>query len=131
VLTPIAVRPAVEATILHRCQIIRNQVAAELVALVDDRPELAAHPRHSVGVAQAGRVEALLARVEVNLPDGGATLLLVDAVLGGIAVRAHGGIEPLAVRTGDDVLGPVMIEGAPGRSAILIPGDRISVTPSV
>ena len=41
VLAVIAVRPAVEGAVLHRRQIIRHQIGAEFVALVDDGPQRA------------------------------------------------------------------------------------------
>src|SRR4051794_9177669 len=39
VLPIIAVRPAVEAAVLHRGQVVGHQIVAEFVALVDDDPE--------------------------------------------------------------------------------------------
>jgi hypothetical protein len=41
VLAPVAVGPAIEAAVLHRGQIIRHKIRADLVALVGDGPELA------------------------------------------------------------------------------------------
>src|SRR3954470_20834772 len=51
----IAVRPAVEGAVAHRGQIVGNEIAAELVALVRHRPQLTARglPTHSVRIAQA------------------------------------------------------------------------------
>jgi hypothetical protein len=40
VLAEVAVGPAVETAVLHRGQVIRHEIAAELVALVDHGPQL-------------------------------------------------------------------------------------------
>jgi len=57
----------------------------------------------------------MLAGLAVDLPDRGAAVLRRDAVLGGIAVGADGDVEVAAVRRGDDVLGPVMIDRPAGQ----------------
>ncbi len=111
---PVAVGPAIEGAVLDGGQIVRRQVVADLVALVDDRPEHAALglEGHADGIAQAGREEPFPAGREIHPPDRGATFLLVDAVLADIAVRADRGIERPALGIGDDVLGPVVVQGA-------------------
>src|SRR5689334_16321627 len=60
VLSPVAEGPAIEGTLLHRGQIIRHQVTAELVALIDNGPQLAGLrlPTHPVRIAQAGSEHA-------------------------------------------------------------------------
>src|SRR5690606_36744119 len=42
VLAPVRPRPAVEAALAHRGQVVGHQVGADLVTLVDHRPQLAA-----------------------------------------------------------------------------------------
>ena len=107
-----AVRPAIEAALLHRGQVVGHQVAAEFVAFVDDRPERAAHrlPGHAVGVAQARREQSHRTAGAVDFPDGRAAFLGRHAVLGHIAVGAHGGVELAAVEAGDQRLGPVVVQ---------------------
>ena len=53
----------------------------------------------------------LVARRRVDLEDRRAALLLVEAVLAHVAVGANGYIELLAVLAGDDILGPVVVDG--------------------
>src|SRR6185295_3415379 len=45
VLPVVAVRPAVKGTVLHRREVVGDEVAAEFVAFIDDGPE-----RTSVGI---------------------------------------------------------------------------------
>ena len=87
----VAVGPAVEAAVLDRGQVVGHEIAAELVAFVDDRPQHAGLglPRHAVGVAQAGGEHAMAAGRGIDLPDRGAAALGGHAVLGDIAVRAN------------------------------------------
>src|SRR5690606_30826443 len=58
VLAPVGPGPAVEAAVAHRGQVIGHQVRADLVTLVDHRPQLSAGRLDGErgGVAQAGRV---------------------------------------------------------------------------
>ena len=116
VLAEVAVRPTVEAAVLDRGQVIGNEVAAEFVAFIGDGPQepTLRRPSHAVGVAQAGRENAVVAGLWVDFPDRGAAFLGGHAVLADIAVRADGGVEQLAVGTGDDIFGPVVVD-RPGR----------------
>ena len=115
-LAVIAVGPAVKAAVAHGAHVVGHQVAAEFVALVDGRPEGAAGgPGQTVGVAQAGGEKALLAALEVDLPDGRAAFFGRHAGVGDIAVGADGGVELAAVGAGNDVLGPVVVEWAAGQ----------------
>jgi hypothetical protein len=75
--------------------VIGHLVAADFVTLVDHCPQLGG----------------------ARLPDGGAAFFGVEAVFTEIAVGAHRHIEPRAVRVGQQVFGPVMVD--PGRQ----PGD--------
>ncbi|MNP30639.1 hypothetical protein D3C76_1237200 [compost metagenome] len=115
-LAVVAVRPAIETTVLHRGDVVGHQVAADLVTLVDGRPQgaVAWLPGQPVGVAQAGGEQPVLAAGRVHFPDRRAALLLVQAVFSHVAVGADGHEELLAIRAGDHVLGPVVVEGATG-----------------
>src|SRR5450432_354361 len=114
VLPVIAVRPAVEAAVAHRGQIVRHEIAAELVAFVGHGPERAAAglPAEAVRVPQARGEDAVAAGLGVHLPDRRATLLDLHPVLGGVAVGANGHVEFGPVRAGDDVLRPVVVDSA-------------------
>ena len=57
----------------------------------------------------------LLAGRQVDLPDRGAAFFDLHAVLADIAVGADGRIQLRAVRAGDDVLGPVVVDRAAGQ----------------
>ena len=76
VLAVIAVRPAIERAVLHRSHVIRHEIGAEFVALVDDRPQGAALwlERQAVWVAESAREEPPAAGSAVYFPDGGAVL---------------------------------------------------------
>ncbi len=114
VLAVVAVGPAVERAVAHRGQVIGDEVAADLVALVDDREQGVGLglPGQSVRVAQAGGEEPLGAGLRVDLPDRGPAFLVRHALLADVAVRADRRVEPAAVAAGDDVLGPVVIDRA-------------------
>jgi hypothetical protein len=94
-LAVIAVRPAVEAALLYRGHVVRYEVAADLVALVDDDPELAAFriPGQAVRIAQPGGEETRLFRGEIDLQHGGAILLFLQAVLAGVGIGTDRRIE--------------------------------------
>ena len=51
---------------------------------------------------------------DIHLPDGGTLSLHVHASFGHVAIRADGDIELAAIRTGNKVLGPVVVD-RPGR----------------
>ena len=114
-LAVIAVGPAIEAAVLDGGHVVGNEVAADLVALVDDDPKLAALrvPGQAVRVAQARCEKARLLCCEIDLKHGCAVLFLLHAVFADIAVGADCGVELGAVRAGDDVLGPMMVVGRP------------------
>lgn len=100
-------RPAVEASLLDVGNVVRNQVVAEPVPLVDGGPELAGI-RVDVdadGVADAPGIQSLAAAVRVELEDVGAALFC--RVVGDVGVRADGDEHPLAVFREHDISGPV------------------------
>ena len=113
VLSEVAVRESVEATVVHRCHVVRNEIAAEFITLVHHGPERAGFgfQRHPDGVAQTSRQFAMRMRAHVDFPDRGATAFIPDSVLSSIAVRADANEQLRAVRTRQQTLGPVMIEG--------------------
>ncbi|CAN6484249.1 unnamed protein product [Victoria cruziana] len=110
----IAVGPAVEAAVAHRAHVVGHQVVAQFVALVDRHPQRAAVrlPGHADRIAQAAGVDALRAALRVDLQDGRAPLLGLQAVLGDIAVGADADVQLAAIGTGDQALGPVMVARA-------------------
>ena len=121
----VAVGPAVEAAGLHRGQIVGHQIATELVALVDDRPERSG-ARLEVDadrIAQARGEQTRRAVGRVDLQDRRAARLGVDAVLAVIAVRADRDEKRPAVRAGDESLGPVVVDLAGGQCGHL--GARV------
>lgn len=54
----------------------------------------------------------MLAGFSVDFPNSSATFLLVNAGFSNVTVGAHRDIEFGAIRAGNDILGPVAIEGA-------------------
>src|SRR5262249_25091653 len=77
VLAEVAVWPAVEGVALDRGQVVRDQIAAEFVALVDNRPEHARLwiPVEPVRIAQAACKDAIGALLRIHLPDGSSIAL--------------------------------------------------------
>src|SRR6185369_3506370 len=77
VLSPIAVRPAIEAAIPDRCKIVRHEVGTDLVALIGDGEQLAGSrlDREVSRIAHARRIDALCAGHAVDLVDGRPALL--------------------------------------------------------
>src|SRR5690349_19476977 len=73
-LAEVTVRPAVESTLANRGDVVRDQVTADLVALVDRGPQRPAPrvERDPDGVAQAAGELARRAGARVDLPDRGA-----------------------------------------------------------
>src|ERR1700744_240975 len=110
-LAVIAIGPAIEGAVLDRGHVVRHEVAADLVALIDRGPERAARrlPAESVRVAQARGEDPVRAGRDLDLPDRGAAFRGLHAVLADIAVRTDRDIELGAVGAGRDVLGPVMV----------------------
>lgn len=131
ILAEIAVGPSVKATVLDRRHVIRNQVRAEFVTLVNDGPKGRGlrFPTQSVGIAQAMRKNTEAARRSVDLPDRGAILLGLHTVLGDIAVRADADIERSAVLAGNEALRPVVVDRSTGSSVNTVPGAVILVSP--
>ena len=81
-LTPIAVGPAVKASVLNRGQVVGRGFIAQPVALVDHRPECAGGglEGHADGIAQAGGIDAGLAGREVQFMDAGTADLALHAL---------------------------------------------------
>src|SRR5215208_1773364 len=70
-LTVIAEGPPVKGAVANSGHVIRHQVAAELIALVDHRPQRAGlwFPCHAHWIAKPRREDPMAARVRVDLPD--------------------------------------------------------------
>ena len=117
VLSVIAVGPAVKRAVFHRREVIGHQVAADFVALVHHRPKGASvrRPAHAVRVAQATCKYPVGAAFWVYFPDRGAAFLGLHAVFRHVAVGAHGDKKFAAIRAGDNVFRPVVIDGAAGQ----------------
>src|SRR5690606_35139949 len=112
ILAPVAVGPAVEASFLYRCQVIRHQVLPYFVPFVDYRPQLPGTRLDGEGsrVTQAGCVGFVSARLGVDLPDERTIHFGLHATLGEVAVGTDTHIEEATVRADGQRLGPVMID---------------------
>ena len=110
----IAIGPAVKTAVLQSGHIVRDEVAAELVPFVDRGPELAALrlPGEPDRIAQAGGKHPCPPRHRIDFEDRRPALFISDAVLTGVAVGPDGDVEMRAVWARDDVLGPMIIDGA-------------------
>jgi len=84
----VAVWPAVESAITNRCDVVGNEIGAELVPLVDRDPESARlrFPGETDGIAKTAREYAMGAGSAIDFPDRCATVFVQDTVLGGVAV---------------------------------------------
>src|SRR3984957_14476233 len=111
-LAVVAVGPAIEPAILHRGQIVRHQVRPDFIALVGDGPELACLglPLQPGWIANAGSVEAMCPGRYVHLPDCGSLTFGLHSVFGDIAVGTHSDVELRTIRTGEESLGPMVID---------------------
>ena len=129
-LPEVAVWPPIEAALLHRGHVVRHQVAPQLVALVDRRPQHAGHrfPGQADRVPQPRREDAMHAGGGIDLEDRRALILRLHAVLGHVAVRAdtHVQSRPLGIR--DQALRPVVVEQPAGEVGDL---DRRRSDPGV
>jgi len=113
-LAEIAIRPSVKRTFPERSHVIRRNIAAERVSLIDGHPQRARRwfPRETHRIAQARCESPLLARCRVDLPDRGPALLRSNAIFRGVTVGADAHIESGAVSICNEALGPVVIEGS-------------------
>ena len=110
----VAVWPAIKTAVAYRRHVVGYEVASQFVALVDGSPEHAAFglPCQPDRIAQARGEQAPPSRLEIDLPNRSAAFFFFDAILADVAVGADGGVQLHSVGTGNDVLCPVMIEGA-------------------
>src|SRR3954453_11060698 len=106
-----------EAAVPYRGQVIRNQVGPDLIAFVGDGPELAGLrlPLQAGRIAYAAGEDAMRARRNVDLPDRGSLIFGPDSVFADVAVGSDADIKLGAVRTGQQRLGPVMIDRSAGK----------------
>src|SRR5580700_3573535 len=114
VLAVVAVRPSIEGAVFHGRQVVRDQVRAKFVTLVDDGPERAALrlEGQSVWVAEAACKNAPASTRAIDFPDRSPIFLRLDAVLSDVAVGADADIKQRAVSTGRQALRPVVIDRA-------------------
>src|SRR5690606_31223614 len=112
VLSPVAVRPAVESVFLNRGKIIRHQVWTNLITFVHHRPQLARVGLYGErgGIAQARRVDFVFATVGAYAPYLCAIHFRCHAPFGDIAVGPDAHVQVLPVRAGGQGFGPVMID---------------------
>ena len=109
------------SAVAHAGQVVGDEVAAEFIAFVDHGPQRRVcrtgcwHPGQPVRVAQPAGKYAVLAAGHVHFPDRSTFCFSRHAALSDVAVGAHGDIELLAVGAGDEVLGPVVVDGAGGQ----------------
>lgn len=96
--------------------VVRDQVRADFIALVDDGPQGACLrlPSKAVWIAQATGEYPRTPCCPVHFPDRRAILLRLDAILGDVAVRADADIEQRAITAGDQAFCPMVINGAAG-----------------
>ena len=108
-LAPVAVRPAVEAAVAHRREVVGRRLVAQAVAFVHHGPEPAGQrlPGHADGVAQSGGEDAAVLRAQVQFVDAGAAFFGFEAVFGDVAQRADADVEALAVAAGQQAARPV------------------------
>src|SRR5262249_52724698 len=95
VLAEIAVRPAVESALLHRGQIVGNEIRPEFVPFVDNGPEhttLRLEGQTS-RIAQTAGKDAKPSCRAIDFENVGAVLLRLHAILGDVAVRADADIQ--------------------------------------
>src|SRR5690349_18280941 len=95
----IAVGPSVEAAALHAGEIVGDEIAAELVPLIDYGPQRIGLrlPREPIWIAQAGCEYARLTGRWIDFQDGRSIDLFIHAVLSYVAVGPHGHIQARAV----------------------------------
>src|SRR3954464_919977 len=76
-LAVIAVGPAIEAAVPHRCEIVRNQIGPDLIAFIGDGPKLAAFrlPCKASRIADSAGEDTMGTRHPVHLPDRGSSFL--------------------------------------------------------
>src|SRR5690606_7762502 len=111
ILAPVAIRPAVEGAFLDGRKVVGHQVAADLVAFVHDRPQLARARLYGQcrGVAQPGGVGLVFAGAGVDAPYAGAAGFRGHAAFGDVAVGPDADIQILPVRACGQRLGPVVV----------------------
>ena len=106
--------PTVKSSFLNAREIIRDEIVAEQIALVDDRPKGFGlrFPIHSDGVAQSIGENSHTAAVGIDLQNPRTTLIFFPSIFF-IDVRrgANGDVNLLAPRIGDQIAGIVAVRG--------------------
>src|ERR1700730_17772885 len=80
IVADVAVRPAIEAAIFHRSEVLRRKIVAEAVAFIDTGPELAGYgfERDSDRVTQAGGVQPRILAIGIAYGNGSAARVALD-----------------------------------------------------
>ena len=107
---PVIPRPAIEGTEFDAGQIVGDQVAAQHVALIDHAPQHAApgFERQADRIAQARRIDAIVAGLGIDLQHGGAVRFAFQAIFADVAVRSDADIEQ-PVGADGQAAGPVHV----------------------
>ena len=87
-LAVIAIRPAIEASVPHRREIIGYQVGADLVAFVGNSPKLAGLrlPCKTGRIADSTGEDTMRTRRPVHLPDRGSFVFGPNPIFGDVAI---------------------------------------------
>src|SRR5438270_3490048 len=124
-LAKIAIGPAIEASVLYRCEIVRNQIGPDLIAFVSDGPKLAAFrlPCKASRIADSAGEDTMRTRRPVHLPDCGSFVFGPNSILSDVAIGSDPDIELGAIWTGQQTLRPVMIDRAARKTGELGAGS--------
>src|SRR2546422_1057134 len=106
-LADVAERPAIESAVFHGRHVIRHQIVAEIVALIDGSPErvCAGLPRQRGGIPQSRRKDAETRSIRIVFADRGSPDILTFVV---IRSGADGDVHLLSVLAEGDVTSEVI-----------------------
>ena len=95
----------------HFGEIVRNHVAAEHIALVDNGVEFVGSRKigHADRIAHTGSVDRLFVGREFDLQYRGTLFFRLHAIFADITVRTDRNIEMIAVFAGEQTTGPMVI----------------------
>src|SRR5690606_12496675 len=107
----ITIGPAIKSTVFNRVEIIGNQIIAELITLIDYRPEFATLwlPVHTIRITKSGCKRSCLSIGQVKFHDQCPTFFLIQAIFSYVTGGTYRNIEFAARRIGNDIFGPVMV----------------------
>lgn len=112
VVTEITVRPSVESALADGSHVVGDEIASNLVALVDGHPQCAGLrlPGESDGIAQSGCEHTMCAGCDGNLPDTRAVGFVLHAVFADVTVGSHADVQVRSIWRCDQTLRPMMID---------------------